>query len=93
MLKLKFQDFGNLMRRTDSLEKTLMLAKIESTRRSGQQKMRWFGRITDSKDMSLSKLQDTVEDRGVGVLLFMGLQSVRQDSAIEQQYHITQSSS
>ena len=64
MLKLKFQDFGNLMRRTDSLEKTLMLAKIESKRRSGQQKMRWFGRITDSKDMSLSKLQETVEDRG-----------------------------
>ena len=81
------------MRRTDSLEKTLMLAKIESKRRSGQQKMRWFGGITDSKDMSLSKLQDTVEDRGVGVLLFMGLQSVRQDSATEQQYHITQSSS
>ena len=70
-----------------------MLGKTEGNRRSGQQKMRWFGGITDSKDMSLSKLQDTVEDRGVGVLLFMGLQSVRQDSAIEQQYHITQSSS
>ena len=64
MLKLKFQYFGNLMRRTDSLEKTLMLGKIESKRRSGQQKMRWLDRITDSMDMSLSKLQDTVEDRG-----------------------------
>ena len=63
MLKLKLQYFGHLIRRADSLQKTLMLAKIESKRRSGQQKMRWFGGITDSKDMSLSKLQEIVEDR------------------------------
>ena len=63
MLKLKFQYFGNLMRRTDSLEKTLMLGRIEGKRRRGCQRVRWLDVITDLMDMSLSKLQDTVENR------------------------------
>ena len=62
MLKLKLQYFGHLIRRVDSLEKTLMLGKIEGGRRRGQQRMRWLGGITDS-GMSLSKLQELVMDR------------------------------
>ena len=64
MLKLKLQYFGHLMRRTDSLEKTLLLGEIEGKRRRGWQRMKWLDSITDSMDLNLSKLQEIVKDRG-----------------------------
>ena len=66
MLKLKLQYFGYLMQRADSLEKTLMLGTIDCRRRRGRQRMRWLDIFTDSMDMNLSKLQEMVEDRGLG---------------------------
>ena len=64
IMKVKLQYFGHLMRRADSLEKTLMMGKIEGRRRRGRQRMRWLDSITDLVDMNLSKLQEVVEDRG-----------------------------
>ena len=85
MLKLKLQYFGHMMQRVDSLEKTMILGKIEGSKRRGQQRMKWLDGIPNSMDMSLSRLQEIVKDRESGVLQSMGSQGVRHNLVNEQQ--------
>ena len=83
ILKLKLRYFGHLMRRANSLEKTLILGKTEGRRRRGQQRMRWLDGITDAMSMNLSKLQETVKDREVWHAAVHGSRRVRRDWATE----------
>ena len=87
MLKLKLQGFGHLMKRADSLEKTLMLGKTEDRGRRRQRRTRWLDSITDLIDMSLSKLREIVKDRTPGVLQSLGSQRAGHDLVTEQFCH------